>query len=135
MAVRSAQVTVDSKPYYAEIIQYSSGNTVTACFEGNKPVPTYEFTSREGTTINAVLYKEICIGGDENTIKNRLSGYTVYTVTFDSETKGTLKNEDANVTYEVEATGKDTYTVKKDGQPTKEIDWLIDAMRKAFAKS
>ena len=135
VAVRSAQVTVDSKPYYAEIIQYSSGNTVTACFEGNKPVPTYEFTSREGTTINAVLYKEICIGGDENTIKNRLSGYTVYTVTFDSETKGTLKNEDANVTYEVEATGKDTYTVKKDGQPTKEIDWLIDAMRKAFAKS
>lgn len=135
MAVRSAQVTVDSKPYYAEIIQYSSGNTVTACFEGNKPVPTYEFTSREGKTIGATVYKEICIGGDENTIKNRLSGYTVYTVTFDSETKGTLKNEATGVTYEVEATGKDTYTVKKNGQETKEIDWLIDAMLKAFKKS
>ena len=137
VAVRSAQVTVDSKPYYAEIIQYSTGNTVTACFEGNKPVPTYEFTSREGTTINAVLYKEICIGGDKSTIENRLSGYTVYTATFDenNETKGTLKNEKTGDTYEVEVTGKDTYTVKKNGQETKEIDWLIDAMRKAFAKS
>lgn len=137
VAVRSAQVTVDSNPYYAEIIQYSSGNTVTACFEGNKPVPTYEFTSREGTTINAVLYKEMCIGGDKSTIENRLSGYTVYTATFDenNETKGTLKNEKTGDTYEVEVTGKDTYTVKKNGQETKEIDWLIDAMRKAFAKS
>lgn len=137
VAVRSAQVTVDSKPYYAEIIQYSTGNTVTACFEGNKPVPTYEFTSREGTTINAVLYKEICIGGDKSTIENRLSGYTVYTATFDenNETKGTLKNEKTGDTYEVEVTGKDTYTVKKNGQETKEIDWLIDAMRKEFAKS
>lgn len=135
--IQSAQVTVNGNPYYAEIIQYSSGNTVTACFEGNKPVPTYEFTSREGTTISATVYKEICIGGDKSTIENRLSGYTVYTATFDenNETKGTLKNEKTGDTYEVEVTGKDTYTVKKNGQETKEIDWLIDAMRKAFKKS
>lgn len=135
VAVRSAQVTVDTKPYYAEIIQYSSGNTVTACFEGNKPVPTYEFTSREGTTINAIVYKEICIGGDKNAIETRLSGYTVYTATFDSMTKGKLQNEATGVTYEVEVTGKDTYTVKKNGQPTDEINWLIDTMLKEFAKS
>lgn len=135
VAVRSAQVTVDSNPYYAEIIQYSSGNTVTACFEGNKPVPTYEFTSREGTTINAIVYKEICIGGDNSTIENRLSGYTVYTATFDSETKGKLQNEATGVTYEVEVTGKDTYTVKKNGQPTDEINWLVDAILKALKKS
>ena len=134
VAVRSAQVTVDSKPYNAEIIQYSSGNTVTACFEGNKPVPTYEFTSRNGNTINAIVYREICVGGDKSTIENRLSGYTVYTATFDSKTKGKLKNEDTDDTYEVEATGKDTYTVKKNGQPTDEIDWLIDTMIKEFAK-
>ena len=137
VAIRSAQVTVKGSPYYAEIIQYSNGTTVTACFEGNKPVPTYEFTSRNDTTINATVYKEICIGGDKSTIENRLSGYTVYTATFDenNETKGTLKNEKTGDTYEVEVTGKDTYTVKKNGQETKEIDWLIDAMRKAFAKS
>ena len=137
VGIQSAQVTVKGSPYYAEIIRYSSGNTVTACFEGNKPVPTYEFTSREGTTINAVVYKEICIGGDKSTIENRLSGYTVYTATFDenNETKGTLKNEKTGDTYEVEVTGKDTYTVKKNGQETKEIDWLISAFIKAFAKS
>ena len=135
VAVHSAQVTVDNNPYDAEIIRYSSGKTVTACFEGNKPVPTYAFTSRNGNTISAIVYKEICIGGDNSTIENRLSGYTVYTATFDSETKGVLKNEATGVTYEVEATGKDTYTVKQNGQPTTEIDWLIDAMRKAFKKS
>lgn len=135
VAVRSAQVTVDSKPYNAEIIQYSSGNTVTACFEGNKPVPTYEFTSRNGETTNAVVYKEIGTGTDNGVIDSRLSGYTVYTATFDSETKGKLQNEATGVTYEVEVTGKDTYTVKKNGQPTDEIDWLIDTMIKEFAKS
>ena len=137
VAIRSAQVTVKGSPYYAEIIQYSTGTTVTACFEGDKPVPTYEFTSRNNTTTNAVVYKEICIGGDKSTIENRLSGYTVYTLAFDenSDTKGTLKNEKTGDTYEVEVTGKDTYTVKKNGQETKEIDWLIDAMRKAFKKS
>ena len=133
--IQSAQVTVKGNPYYAEIIRDSSGTTVTACFEGNKPVPTYEFTSREGKTIGATVYKEICIGGDENTIEKRLSGYTVYTATFDSETKGTLKNEATGVTYNVEVTGKDTYTVKQNGQETEEINWLIDAMLKAFAKS
>lgn len=135
VAVRSAQVTVDSKPYNAEIIQYSSGNTVTACFEGNKPVPTYEFTSRNGETTNAVVYKEIGTGTDNGTIAKRLSGYTVYTATLDSKTKGTLKNEATGVTYEVEVTGKDTYTVKQNGQPTDEINWLIDTMIKEFAKS
>ena len=136
-AIRSAQVTVKGSPYYAEIIQYSTGTTVTACFEGDKPVPTYEFTSRNNTTTNAVVYKEICIGGDKSTIENRLSGYTVYTLAFDenSDTKGTLKNEKTGDTYEVEVTGKDTYTVKKNGEPTTEINWLIDAMRKAFKKS
>ena len=137
VAIRSAQVTVKGSPYYAEIIQYSTGTTVTACFEGDKPVPTYEFTSRNNTTTNAVVYKEICIGGDKSTIENRLSGYTVYTLAFDenSDTKGTLKNEKTGDTYEVEVTGKDTYTVKKNGEPTTEINWLIDAMRKAFKKS
>ena len=134
-AIRSAQVTVKGSPYYAEIIQYSNGTTVTACFEGNKPVPTYEFTSRNNTTINALVYKEICIGGDKSTIENRLSGYTVYTATLDSKTKGTLKNEETGDTYEVEVTGEDTYTVKKDGEPTTEINWLISAFIKAFAKS
>ena len=137
VAIRSAQVTVKGSPYYAEIIQYSTGTTVTACFEGDKPVPTYEFTSRNNTTTNAVVYKEICIGGDKSTIENRLSGYTVYTLAFDenSDTKGTLKNEKTGDTYEVEVTGKDTYTVKKNGEPTTEINWLIDAMIKAFKKS
>ena len=137
VAIRSAQVTVKGSPYYAEIIQYSTGTTVTACFEGDKPVPTYEFTSRNNTTTNAVVYKEICIGGYKSTIENRLSGYTVYTLAFDenSDTKGTLKNEKTGDTYEVEVTGKDTYTVKKNGEPTTEINWLIDAMIKAFKKS
>lgn len=36
---------------------------------------------------------------------------------------------------EVEATGKDTYTVKQNGQPTDEINWLVDAILKALKKS
>lgn len=129
----SAQVTVNGKPYYAEIIQ-SNGTQDVMCYEAGKPVPTYDFqTNPHGESVT--VYKTICFGTDNGTIANRLSGYTVYTATFDSKTKGTLKNEDTGVTYDVEATGTNTYTVKKDGQPTKEIDWLIDAMRKAFAKS
>ncbi len=136
VAIRSAQVTVKGSPYYAEIIRYSNGITVTACFEGNKPVPTYDFTSRNGTTVNATVYKEICIGGDKNTIENRLSGYTVYTATLDSKTKGTLKNETTGVTYDVTlGEGEKGYTVKQNGQPTNDINWLIDAMLKAFEKS
>lgn len=135
VAIRSAQVTVKGSPYYAEIIQYSNGTTVTECFEGNKPVPTYEFTSKNNTTIGATVYKEICIGGDKSTIENRLSGYTVYTATFDenSGTKGTLKNEKTGDTYEVEVTGEDTYTVKKNGEETKEIDWLIKEIMKKMS--
>lgn len=131
----SAQVTVNGKPYYAEIIQ-SNGTQDVMCYEAGKPVPTYDFqTNPHGESVT--VYKTICFGTDNGTIAKRLSGYTVYTATFDenNDTKGTLKNEATGVTYEVEATGKDTYTVKKNGEPTTEINWLISAFIKAFAKS
>lgn len=131
----SAQVTVNGKPYDAEIIQ-SDGTQNVMCYEAGKPVPTYDFqTNPYGESV--AVYKTICFGTDNGTIAKRLSGYTVYTATVDenNKTKGTLKNEKTGDTYEVEATGKDTYTVKQNGQPTDEINWLVDAILKALKKS
>ena len=131
----SAQVTVNGKPYDAEIIQ-SDGTQNVMCYEAGKPVPTYDFqTNPHGESV--AVYKTICFGTDNGTIAKRLSGYTVYTATVDenNKTKGTLKNEATGVTYEVEATGTNTYTVKQNGQPTDEINWLVDAILKALKKS
>ena len=134
VTISSAQVTVANKPYYAEIIK--SGNTQKVmCYEADKPVPTYEFTTYPNGSGMVAVYKTICFGTDNGTIAKRLSGYTVYTATLDSKTKGTLKNETTGVTYEVEATGMNTYTVKQNGQPTDEINWLVDAILKALKKS
>lgn len=140
VTIDSAKVTVNNKPYYAEIIHDSTQNVAMWCYEADKPVPTYVFqTNPYGGSVT--VYNAICIGTDRGTIANRLSGYTVYTATVDenSRTKGTLKNEATRETYEVEATGVDatgkyTYTVKKNGAPTTEINWLIDGFLKAFNK-
>lgn len=136
VTISAAQVTVANKPYYAEIIQ-GGGTKKVMCYEADKPVPTYEFTTYSNGDGMAAVYKTICFGTDNGVTESRLSGYTVYTATPEgkSKTKGTLKNEETGDTYEVEVTGKDTYTVKKNGQETKEIDWLIDAMLKEFAMS
>ena len=127
VTIRSAQVTVANKPYYAEIIQSGSTKQVI-CYEADKPVPTYEFTTSNGTCTVAV-YKTICFGTDNGVIDSRLSGYTVYTVTPEgnSTTKGTLKNEETGDTYDV-ILGEGGYTVKQNGQPTTEIDWLIQGL-------
>lgn len=135
VTIFSAQVTVNGKPYDAEIIQ-SVGTQNVMCYEAGKPVPTYDFqTNPYGESV--AVYKTICFGTDNGTIAKRLSGYTVYTATVDenNKTKGTLKNEATGVTYEVEATGTNTYTVKQNGQPTDEINWLVDAILKALKKS
>lgn len=133
----SAQVTVNGKPYDAEIIQSDSDGTQDImCYEAGKPVPTYDFrTNPYGKSVT--VYKTICFGTDNGTIAKRLSGYTVYTATPEgnSMTKGTLKNEETGDTYEVEATGTNTYTVKQNGQPTDKINWLVDAILKALKKS
>ena len=136
VTISSAQVTVANKPYYAEIIQ-GGGTKKVMCYEADKPVPTYEFTTYSNGDGMAAVYKTICFGTDNGTIAKRLSGYTVYTATVDenNKTKGTLKNEATGVTYEVEATGTNTYTVKQNGQPTDEINWLVDAILKALKKS
>lgn len=132
----SAQVTVKGNPYYAEIIQ-SNGTQNVMCYEAGKPVPTYDFQTNPYGGESVTVYKTICFGTDNGTIAKRLSGYTVYTATVDenNKTKGTLKNETTGVTYEVEATGMNTYTVKQNGQPTDEINWLVDAILKALKKS
>lgn len=132
--ISSAQVTVNGNPYYAEIIK-SGGTEVVVCYEADKPVPTYEFQTNRSGGKSVAVYNTICFGTDKGTIAQRLSGYTVYTATVDedSRTKGTLKNETTNVTYDVEATGN-TYTVKKDGAPTDEINWLIDGILKELNK-
>lgn len=135
ITISSAQVTVNGKPYYAEILQ-SGGAQRIMCYETGKPVPTYDFQSNPyGKSVT--VYKTICFGTDNGTIANRLSGYTVYTVTPEgnSDTKGTLKNEATGVTYDVEITGENTYTVTKNGAPTTEINWLIDGILKALKKS
>lgn len=129
VTISSAQVTVANKPYYAEIIQSGSTKKVM-CYEADKPVPTYEFTTSNGICTVAV-YKTICFGTDNGVIDSRLSGYTVYTVTPEgnSTTKGTLKNEETGVTYDV-TLGEGDYTVEQNGQPTTEIDWLIQGLMK-----
>ena len=135
VTISSAKVTVNGTLYDAEIIQ-SGGAQRIMCYEKGKPVPTYDFQSNPyGKSVT--VYKTICFGTDKGTIANRLSGYTVYTVTPEgnSKTKGTLKNEATGVTYDVEITGENTYTVKKGGVPTTEIDWLIKGILKAFKKS
>lgn len=132
VTISSAQVTVANKPYYAEIIQ-SSGTKNVMCYEADKPVPTYEFTTYSNGKGMAVVYNTICFGTDNGTIAKRLSGYTVYTVTPEgnSQTKGTLKNEATGVTYDVTlGEGEKGYTVKQNGQPTDEIDWLIKEIMK-----
>ena len=136
VTVRSAQVTVANKPYYAEIMEIS-GTTKTLCYEADKPVPTYEFTTYSNGSGAAVVYNTICFGTDKGVINSRLSGYTVYTATPDgnSYTKGTLKNESTGVTYEVTyGEGDKGYTVKKNGQETDEIDWLIKAIMKEMTQ-
>lgn len=134
VTIRSAQVTVKGKPYYAEFI--TSGNVQSVmCYEADKPVPTYEFTTSNGICTVAV-YNTICFGTDNGVIASRLSGYTVYTVTPEgnSETKGTLKNEATGVTYDVTlGEGEKGYTVKQNGQKTDEIDWLIQGLMKKMS--
>lgn len=129
--ISSAQVTVNGKPYYAEIIQRGRIREVM-CYEADKPVPTYDFqTNPYGESV--IVYKTICFGTDKGTIANRLSGYTVYTETFDenNDTKGTLKNEATGVTYDVTfGEGEKGYTVKKNGLPTDDIDWLVKELNK-----
>lgn len=129
--VRPAQVTVANKPYYAEFI--TSGNVQSVmCYEADKPVPTYEFTTSNGMCTVAV-YKTICFGTDNGTIAKRLSGYTVYTATPEgnSTTKGTLKNEETGDIYDVTlGKGEKGYTVEQNGQPTDKIDWLIQGLMK-----
>ena len=135
VTINAAQVTVANKPYYAEIIQ-GGGTKKVMCYEADKPVPTYEFTTYSNGVGMAAVYNTICFGTDNGVIDSRLSGYTVYTVTPEgnSTTKGTLKNEATGVTYDVTlGEGEKGYTVKQNGQPTTEIDWLIDAMLKEFA--
>ena len=134
ITISSAQVTVANKPYYAEIIKSGNAQKVM-CYEADKPVPTYEFTTNSNGGCTVAVYKTICFGTDKGVIDSRLSGYTVYTVTPEgnSQTKGTLKNEETGDTYEVEVTGTDTYTVKKNGQETKEIDWLIQGFMKKMS--
>ena len=130
-------MTVANKPYYAEIIQ-SSGTKKVMCYEADKPVPTYEFTTYSNGNGMAAVYNTICFGTDNGVIESRLSGYTVYTATpeGDSKTKGKLKNEETGDTYDVTlGKGDKGYTVEQNGQPTDEIDWLIDAMIKEFTKS
>lgn len=129
--ISSAQVTVANKPYYAEIIQ-SSGTKKVMCYEADKPVPTYEFTTSNGICTVAV-YKTICFGTDNGTIAKRLSGYTVYTATPEgnSTTKGTLKNEETGDTYDVTlGKGDKGYTVEKNGVEVNDIDWLIQGLMK-----
>lgn len=135
--ISSAQVTVANKPYYAEIIQ-SSGTKKVMCYEADKPVPTYEFTTYSNGYGMAAVYKTICFGTDNGVIESRLSGYTVYTATpeGDSKTKGKLKNEETGDTYDVTlGEGDKGYTVKQNGVEVNDIDWLIDAMIKEFTKS
>ena len=137
VTISAAQVTVANKPYYAEIIQ-SGGTKKVMCYEADKPVPTYEFTTYFNGDGMAAVYKTICFGTDNGVIDSRLSGYTVYTATPEgkSKTKGTLKNDKTGDTYDVTlGEGDKGYTVKQNGQPTDKIDWLIDAMLKEFAKS
>lgn len=137
VTISSAQVTVANKPYYAEIIQ--SGNTKNVvCYEADKPVPTYEFTTYSNGRGRAAVYNTICLGTDNGVIDSRLSGYTVYTVIpeGDSKTKGTLKNEATGVTYDVTlGKGEKGYTVEKNGQPTDEIDWLIQGLMKKMTSN
>ena len=134
VTIRSAQVTVKGKPYYAEFI--TSGNFQSVmCYEADKPVPTYEFTTSNGACTVAV-YKTICFGTDNGVIESRLSGYTVYTATFDGTTKGTLKNDKTGDTYDVTlGKGEKGYTVEQNGGETHDIDWLIDAIIKGFTKN
>ncbi|MFR8283649.1 MAG: hypothetical protein ACLU9R_07220 [Faecalibacterium sp.] len=131
VTIRSAQVTVKGKPYYAEFI--TSGNVQSVmCYEADKPVPTYEFTTSNGICTVAV-YKTICFGTDNGTIAKRLSGYTVYTATPEgnSTTKGTLKNEETGDTYDVTlGKGDKGYTVEKNGVEVNDIDWLIQGLMK-----
>lgn len=137
VTISSAQVTVANKPYYAEIIQ-SSGTKKVMCYEADKPVPTYEFTTYSNGNGMVAVYNTICFGTDNGTIAKRLSGYTVYTATpeGDSMTKGTLKNEETGDTYDVTlGEGDRGYTVKQNGVKVNDIDWLIDAMLKEFTKS
>lgn len=137
VTINAAQVTVANKPYYAEIIQVS-GTKKVMCYEADKPVPTYEFTTYSDGNGMAAVYKTICFGTDNGTIAKRLSGYTVYTATPEgnSMTKGTLKNEETGDTYDVTlGEGDRGYTVKQNGVKVNDIDWLIDAMLKEFTKS
>lgn len=137
VTISAAQVTVANKPYYAEIIQVS-GTKKVMCYEADKPVPTYEFTTYSDGNGMAAVYKTICFGTDNGTIAKRLSGYTVYTATPEgnSRTKGTLKNEETGDTYDVTlGEGDKGYTVKQNGVKVNDIDWLIDAMLKEFTKS
>lgn len=128
--ISSAQVTVNGKSYYAEIIQRGDTKSIM-CYEADKPVPTYDFITKPGDRCTVEVYKTICFGTDKGTIANRLSGYTVYTATFNSETKGTLKNEVTGVTYDVTfGEGEKGYTVEKNGQETHEIDWLVKELNK-----
>ena len=132
VTISSAQVTVANKPYYAEIIQSGSTKKVI-CYEADKPVPTYEFTTDSNGDGMVAVYKTICFGTDNGVIDSRLSGYTVYTVTPEgnSTTKGTLKNEETGDTYDVTlGEGEKNYTVKQNGQPTDAIDWLIQGLMK-----
>lgn len=132
VTISSAQVTVANKPYYAEIIKSGNAQKVM-CYEADKPVPTYEFTTNSNGGCTVAVYKTICFGTDKGVIDSRLSGYTVYTVTPEgnSQTKGTLKNEKTGVTYDVTlGEGEKGYTVKKNGQPTDEIDWLVQGLKK-----
>ena len=132
VTISSAQVTVANKPYYAEIIQ-GGGTKKVMCYEADKPVPTYEFTTYSNGDGMAAVYKTICFGTDNGTIAKRLSGYTVYTATPEgnSTTKGTLKNEETGDTYDATlGEGDKGYTVKQNGQPTDAIDWLIQGLMK-----
>ena len=135
VTISSAQVTVANKPYYAEIIK--SGNTQKVmCYEADKPVPTYEFTTYPNGSGMVAVYKTICFGTDKGVIDSRLSGYTVYTVTPEgnSQTKGTLKNEATGDTYDVTlGEGEKGYTVKQNGLETDKIDWLIQGLMKKMS--
>uniref|UniRef100_UPI0040260A63 hypothetical protein n=1 Tax=Faecalibacterium sp. TaxID=1971605 RepID=UPI0040260A63 len=137
VTISSAQVTVANKPYYAEIIQSGSTKNVV-CYEADKPVPTYEFTTYSNGVSRVAVYNTICFGTDNGVIDSRLSGYTVYTVIpeGDSKTKGTLKNDKTGDTYDVTlGKGDKGYTVEKNGVEVNDIDWLIQGLMKKMTSN